>query len=153
MHVRRPTTQRTGSLSLVLPLALALAPLWLVAGCDPPPPAVLATVVDVSPKVVEPGDVIEITGTGFVEGSARIVLRGTFDPLGLAPPERREVTLEGTAISGTAIEVPITSVLMERIAVEPVEFSGVVAVSFPTALPLSAVRVGAESTPLMIGLR
>lgn len=125
----------------------------MAAACAPAPAVVLATITDVEPAVVEPGDVIAITGTGFVEGGARVAFHGAFDPVGLAPPREREVILEGTAVSGTRIEVPVTSVLMARLAAEPVDFRGTVRVSFPTALPLGAVRISAQSAPLGIGLR
>ncbi len=127
--------------------------LFSVSGCDSSPPIALASIESVQPRVLEPGDVLSIEGSGFVEGPAELSLSGEFDPPGPAAPVRRTVELQATAVGTNRLELPISSAVMERLAVRPARFSGVVEAEFPVALEGSAVRVEARSEKLTIELR
>jgi hypothetical protein len=135
------------------PLALGLLLALAATGCGERSTPSLATIDEVTPTVLEPGDTLRITGTGFVEGAARITLEGAFDPAGLAPPRERAVVLDATAASTTWIELPITGRVMGQIAEEPMVFEGHVRVSFPTALSIGSVRITAESPLTTIEIR
>ncbi|MFO8072410.1 MAG: PDZ domain-containing protein [Polyangia bacterium] len=127
--------------------------LFLAGGCDSGSPIALASIESVQPRVLEPGDMLSIEGSGFVEGPARLSLDGEFDSPGPAAPERRAVELRATAVGTSRLELPITPLVMERLAVRPARFSGVVEVEFPAALEGSAVRVEARSEELTLELR
>jgi len=128
---------------------LALA----AAGCGERTRPTLATIETVEPDVLEPGDTIRITGTGFVEGPAKVALIGEFDPVGLSPPRERKVTLDATAASTTWIELPVTDRVIGKLAEEPVSFEGEVEVSFPTSLSIGSVQIAAVSPYLAIEIR
>ncbi len=129
----------------------------LISGClvscnaSKAPP--LATVDQVGPLVVEPGDTIRIIGTGFVEGPARIALAGTLKPAGLADSKVRSVFLDGIAVSRNLIEVPVTSGVMRQLTDEPGQFKGSMEVTFPEAAALDAIRIIAESEDVLLNLR
>jgi hypothetical protein len=132
-----------------LGLALALA----ATGCGEHSTPSLATIETVEPDVLEPGDTLRITGTGFVEGPAKVSLIGEFDPAGLAPPRKRRVVLDATAASTTWIELPVTERVIGKLAEEPVSFKGEIEVSFPTSPSIGSVRIAAISPPATIEVR
>jgi len=103
--------------------------------------------------VVEPGDIIEIRGGGFVEGPTTVTFDGAFDPVGLVEGVDRVVVLEGTATSGGQIQVPVTGTTMGLLAAEPTVFRGTVSASFPDTLLEGATSIGAKSAPLELELR
>jgi hypothetical protein len=115
-----------------------------IASCGGRSTPTLAIVDEVEPDIVEPHDVIRIKGTGFVEGPARVTFQGMFKPMGLAPGKERAVRLDGTAGSTTLVEIPVTPLLMERLANEPTRFNGNIEIAFPTAAALDAVRIVAR---------
>jgi len=133
--------------------ALGLALVLAATGCEEYSPPALATIDEVTPNVLEPGDTLRITGTGFVEGPAKITLTGEFDPAGLAPPRERKVTLDASAASSTWIELPVTERVIGKLSEEPVNFKGRLEVSFPTSPSIGSVRIAAVSAPLAIEIR
>jgi hypothetical protein len=128
---------------------LALA----ATGCEERSTPSLATIESIEPEVLEPGDRLRITGTGFVEGPAKISLIGRFDPMGLAPPRERGITLDATAASSTWIELLMTDRVIGKLAEEPVDFEGEIEVGFPTSLSVGSVRITARSAPVKIEIR
>lgn len=132
-------------------LLFALALLWV--GCDPAPTIVLAGIEDIQPTVLEPGETLEITGEGFVEGPARITLEGEFDPFGLVEGTTRRVTLSGVATSESTLQVPITATAMDQLAREPLVFDGLLTVVFPAALEGAETRIGARREGTTLELR
>jgi hypothetical protein len=135
-------------------LALGLIALALSASCSPSDgaPLSLASVTRVGPAELEPGDVLRIEGTGFVEGSARVTLEGTFTEPGTDSPARRRVSLDGMAPSGEAVEVPMTTATMALLTDVPVAFEGTVQVRFPDAGRQGPVEIGAESGSIRLRL-
>ena len=81
-----------------LPLAAIAALALAAAGCRQDAAIEMASIERVEPAVIEQGDVLRITGAGFVEGPARVTLSGAFDPSGLVPPEHRVVVIDGLAV-------------------------------------------------------
>ncbi len=133
--------------------ALLLLVLGYLSACDAPVVPSLASVDEVGPATVEPGDIIRMTGTGFVEGPARIMFEGMFESVGLAEPESHTAHLDGTAVSGTLIEIPVTSRVMAQLTDEPTHFEGSVEVTFPAAAALDAISIIARSEHVELDLR
>ncbi|MCP4678767.1 MAG: PDZ domain-containing protein [Deltaproteobacteria bacterium] len=94
-----------------------------------------------------------MSGTGFIEGPTRIRFEGAFEPIGLAEPKSHTAYLDGTAVSGTLIEIPINSRVMKQLTDEPARFKGSVEVTFPAASALDAIRIVARNEHIEIDLR
>ena len=120
----------------------AITLLILSACSDTPSVPPLAEIEHISPEAVEPGDVLRIHGTGFVEGTVDLVLDGTLKPLGPRPPEHRKLRLNGTAVSETDIEIPLSSAAVRKLVDEPMIFDGHMLINFP--ISAKAVRIFAE---------
>lgn len=131
------------------------APLMLLAllGCEPTATMPLARIDGAGPGVLEPGDVLVITGEGFVEGPATLAFDGVLTPSGAGDGTPARATLEALAVSGTRIELPVTGTVLSALSPEPATFRGAVAISFPTALAQSAVRVEARLGEVTLELR
>jgi hypothetical protein len=132
--------------------------IWLcligtAASCDAPKMPPLATVARISPEIIEPGEVIRIEGDGFVEGSAEITFKGKFKPAGLVVSKDRTVHLNGTAVSGSLVEVPVSSSAMRQITAEQTRFEGKIEISFPSAAALDAVRIIAAKDGVSLEFR
>jgi hypothetical protein len=136
---------------LALPLCAVLA--CLALGCDDPSLPLLASITDVGPAALEPGDVLRIDGSGFVEGPARVTLEGEFKPQGMAPPTRKVVLLDGAAVSGASAEVPISAASMARLAGEPARFRGSLVIDFPSTSGLGSARIAARIEEVELELR
>ncbi len=135
-------------------LIMLILPLTSCFGaCDRTVVPPLATVEQIGPGVIEPGDVIRIKGNGFVEGPTRIVFKGAFEPVGLAAPEVRTVDVDGNAVSETLIEAPVTAEVMKRLANEPSRFVGNARITFPTASSLNTVHIVATAEGVAFDLR
>lgn len=132
---------------------LILLNLIFICSCSPAPKVDLYTVLEIFPKIIEPGDMLTIEGEGFVEGPAHILLNGTVKPIGLRPPKQVSRHLEGFAVSESKIEVPISAYLMETITQETVQFEGIARVSFPSKLQESAVALQADSPTTKLEFR
>jgi hypothetical protein len=124
-----------------------------LAGCQTPMAPPLATVDSVEPAIIEPGDVLRLTGTGFVEGPARVSFDGEFKPTGLAEPKRRTAYLEGTAVSTDLIEIPLSGSMIARLTEEPARFTGEVDVTFPAAAALDAIHISARAANVTFEIR
>ncbi len=122
-------------------------------GCESLPAATLAAIDEVNPKILEPGDILEIVGTGFVEGPARISFDGQFDPYGMVDAVHRRIELDGTAVSDMLVQIPVTNTVMSTLAVEPVEFTGKISARFPSALSMGETRIQAVSRIVSLDLR
>ena len=142
-------------MALVHRIAMAIVMYGAAAmiGCEPLPAATLATIDEVNPKMLEPGDILKIGGTGFVEGPARISFEGEFDPYGMVGTAHRRIELDGTAVSDTLVQIPITNTVMSTLAVEPVEFMGKISARFPSALSMGETRIQAVSRVVSLDLR
>ncbi|MDD5309693.1 MAG: PDZ domain-containing protein [Deltaproteobacteria bacterium] len=132
----------------------AIAALVLAASCSSSDRATLAlaTVTRVGPAELEPGDVLRVEGTGFVEGPVRVTLEGSFITPGARPLARRRVSLDGMAPSGNAVEVPMTTASMALLTDAPAAFEGIVQVRFPDAARQGPVEVKAESGTIRLQL-
>jgi len=90
------------------PVTIALALVWLCGGQGSCGQASLQLlrVVDVAPRVVEPGDRIVILGEGFATGKpARVTFRGVLRRSGEWPQTGAEVTVWGVVVGPDRIEV------------------------------------------------
>jgi hypothetical protein len=125
----------------------------ILASCQTPTAPPLATVDAVEPAIIEPGDVLRLTGTGFVEGPARISFTGEFKPAGLAPPRHRTAYLGGTAVSTGLIEIPLSSSAIARLTEETARFTGEVDVTFPAAAALDAIHISARAAGISFEIR
>jgi len=129
-----------------------LALVWTVA-CDPPAPPALASISEVGPSILEPGDILKIKGEGFVEGPAEVTLLGSFDPRGMIEAFENVVHLSGAAVDNETIEVPVTEVVMTQLASEPLIFTGTAKVVFPKTNSFGDVQIEAISGNISLELR
>lgn len=105
----------------------------LLNSCGTPSVPPLAQIERISPETLEPGDVLRIQGSGFVEGDVEIVINGYFKPLGEGRKEKRTLKLKGIAVSETDIELRLPARTMMLLAAEPLTFDGRITVDFPLA--------------------
>lgn len=120
--------------------------LLVLAGCERTVAPPLVEVTELAPREVEPGDRLEIHGTGFPQGrNGKIVLEGTAYRPGEAPQEHITVEADGVVAAPDRMDVVIRESLTERICgkgdrASHATFYGSVLVSFasndPTAPPL-----------------
>lgn len=137
-----------------LPIAAALLTMGAAAaGCISPMEAPLATIDTITPQIVEPGDVIRIGGTGFIEGKAQITLEGDFRKEGQKQTEMRSITLQGTAVSDKSIESAITSKSISHIAGEHTRFAGKLRITFPSAHGSSGIQIVAHKNDVLFDFR
>jgi hypothetical protein len=148
----KPALERAG-LAPSSPCALLAAICLAATACSRDTAIEMASIDKVEPAVVEQGDVLRISGAGFVEGPARVTLSGAFDPSGLVPPEHRVVVIEGLAVSERSIEAAISGVAMRALAAEPLRFDGRVGVEFPSALSSGPAHIAATSAPVTLDIR
>jgi NADH-quinone oxidoreductase subunit H len=96
-------------LRAVLPLAAALALVWLVSGAGgfgQPPAPQLIQVVDLSPRDVEQGDVITLVGAGFPSGKpARVTFRGSLHRPGERVVRAADIPLTGSVAGPDQVRV------------------------------------------------
>lgn len=133
-------------------LWFAVFAVFCLAACGTEGVPPLIEVRDISPRQVEVGDRIEVTGSGFPQGRmARVAFRGTLYRPGQSPAEGIRIETEGTVISNDRIEVPVSEVLEERFCgfgdrAVHATLSGEVEVAFssrtPGAPPLVGVLTG-----------
>lgn len=107
----------------------------------------LLTVLDAGPRVVSPGEVIEISGTSFPpKKAARVTFVGSIMRPGHGPDEGVEIEAEGSSPNGAKLEVLLADALVARFcgpkdAALHATFRGDVEVSFAPvtagALPLT----------------
>ncbi len=121
-----------------------------LAACGETTPPALAEIDTVGPEVLEPGDVLRITGNGFVEGPCTVTFDGTFTSHGIRGRTDRAVQVKGTAVSERLIEIPMNPKTVRKLVEEPVLFEGRIVVDFP--LKESAVRISAQKKGMLFSL-
>jgi NADH-quinone oxidoreductase subunit H len=96
------------SLRALAPVTIALALVWICVGqgsCEQGSLQLLR-VVDVAPRLVEPGDRMIILGEGFASGKpARVTFRGVLRRSGERPQTDAEVTVWGVVAAPDRIEL------------------------------------------------
>ena len=93
-------------------LTLALVAL-LAAACQRDVGPQLIEVLDLAPHEVEVGDRVEVIGASFPQGKkAHVTFRGELHRPG-EKPASAEIATEGTASSGTQVELDLTESLEE----------------------------------------
>ena len=129
-------------LGLLVALALALF------GCEREPTPPLIQVLELSPREVELGDRIAITGVGFPEGkTAHVSFRGDLHRPGCEAVRGAQVDVDGVVANGSELEVPLNEAL-ERLFVgsgdRPLHttFDGEVVVAFAGSLAAAPPVVG-----------
>jgi hypothetical protein len=89
--------------------AIALGLGWLALSCAPRPGALLVELGEITPRTVEVGDRLRITGSGFPEGRpATVVLRGDASRAGEPVAHGVEVRTPARLVSPHALEVQVT---------------------------------------------
>lgn len=138
--LRRPAPAAPPRLSRPFALALALG-LSLLVACEPRDIPQLVSVREITPPVVDVGDVLLVAGQGFpTKKEARVSFRGTLYR-GAESPERGFVLdTVGLSQSDTVVEVPLTEGLRARFggagdAAAHVTFVGDIDVAFPAITP------------------
>lgn len=145
--------RRTGN-GQIFPVILILCAVGAaLSSCGKPSTVSLAAIDQLTPKIIEPGDVIRIKGSGFVEGPATVTFDGDFRATDLARTTRRTVSLEGNAISDEWVEIPMTASTLRRLTAQPTRFTGAVSVSFETVKSLGLVKVAADKEDVALDLR
>jgi hypothetical protein len=90
---------------------------WVVVGCSEPAGPSLLKVTDLSPRSVEPGDVIELKGSGFPEGkAATVTLEGTLYRAGLPNVADYRVTFEARGESNRQVSFTLGDEIDEALA-------------------------------------
>lgn len=127
---------------VLLSVVLAL----LTAGCERTVAPPLVEVTELAPKEIEPGDRLEVHGTGFPQGRAgHLVLEGTVYRPGETPEKHLSVEADGVVAAPDRMEVVVRESFAERLCghgdrAAHATFKGDVLVSFtsndPTAPPL-----------------
>jgi NADH-quinone oxidoreductase subunit H len=118
----------------------------LLVGCERTVAPPLVEVTELAPKEIEPGDRLEIHGTGFPQGRAgHLVLEGTAYRPGETPQTHLTVEADGIVAAPDRMEVVVRESFAERLCghgdrAAHATFKGDVLVSFasndPTAPPL-----------------
>lgn len=125
----------------------------LLAGCERTVAPPLVEVTELAPKEIEPGDRLEIHGTGFPQGrTGHLVLEGTAYRPGETPQTRLSIEADGVVAAPDRMEVVVRESFAERLCghgdrAAHATFYGDVLVSFasndPTAPPLVGRLKGA----------
>jgi hypothetical protein len=85
-------------------------------GCEPQVAPPLVEVTDLTPREIEPGDRLEIHGTGFPQGrTGRVKLAGTVFRPGEAPTRGVSVEAEGVVAAPDRLEVIVRDPIVERL--------------------------------------
>jgi NADH-quinone oxidoreductase subunit H len=94
---------------------IALAGLGLPA-CERDATPPLVEVTEVSPREIEVGDRVELSGAGFPQGrAAHVTFRGTLYRPGRAPVEGASVEAEGVVTSSDRVDIVVGEALEERL--------------------------------------
>jgi NADH-quinone oxidoreductase subunit H len=127
--------------------------LLLVAGCERRLAPPLVEVAELTPREIEPGDRLEVRGTGFPQGrTGRVTLEGTVFRPGEPPMRGVSIDAEGTVATPDRLEIVVREALAERFCgrgdrATHATFRGDVEVAFasnnPGAPPLVGVLHGA----------
>jgi hypothetical protein len=103
----------------------------------------LAKIERVEPETLEPGEVLRIHGTGFVEGTVDVILEGSMKASelgslrsGSSEPDSgvlRRIRLNGIAVSENVIEIPLSEQTLRQFVEEPSVFLGAIEADFDIA--------------------
>lgn len=89
--------------------------LFLLLGCERQVPPPLVEVTDLAPRAVEPGDRLEVHGTGFPQGRVgRVTLSGTVHRPGESPQRAVTYEAEGTVATPDRLELVIRDPFAEH---------------------------------------
>jgi len=147
MEPTPPVRRRTSLAALIL---FTIATLLLLLGCErqyvAPP---LVEVTELAPHDIEPGDRLEVHGTGFPQGRAgKVVLDGAIFRPGEPPRKNERIEVDGTVVTPDRLEIVVRDSFAERFCgrgdrAAHGTFRGDVFVSFasnnPGAPPLTGV--------------
>ena len=88
----------------------------LVMGCERQIAPPLVEVTELTPREIEPGDRLEIRGTGFPQGrTGRVTLEGTVFRPGEAPMRGVSIDTEGTVATPDRLELVVREALAEQL--------------------------------------
>lgn len=95
---------------------LCVIALLALLGCERQVAPPLVEVTELTPRVVEVGDRLELHGTGFPQGrTGRVTLEGTVSRPGEPPMRGVTFDVEGTVITPDRVEVVVRDALAERL--------------------------------------
>ncbi len=127
---------------------LFAAVLLLVAGCDRQIAPPLVEVTEITPREIEPGERLELHGTGFPQGHTGLVtLEGAVSRPGEPPAQAVVVEAEGTVSTPDRLEVVVRETFAERLCgygdrAAHATFRGNVQVAFASSIPGAPPLVG-----------
>ena len=130
------------------PFFLLFCLLSLLLGCERQIPPPLVEVTDLAPRAVEPGDHLEVHGTGFPQGRVgRVTLTGAVYRPGESPQRNVSFDVEGTVATPDRLELVVRESLAEHFCgrgdhAAHATFVGEVEVSFASINPGAPPLVG-----------
>jgi NADH-quinone oxidoreductase subunit H len=133
------------AIALALFCATALLSLW---GCERSVAPPLVEVTELSPRAIEPGDRLEVHGSGFPQGrQGRVTLEGSIFRPGEARTRGVTIETEGTVATPDRLEIVVRDALAERFCgygdrASHATFRGDVEVSFASTTPGAPPLVG-----------
>ncbi|MBX3207536.1 MAG: hypothetical protein KF764_20980 [Labilithrix sp.] len=96
--------------------AAAVLFLFVLTGCERQIAPPLVEVTELAPREIEPGDRLEVHGTGFPQGRAgKVTFEGTVFRAGEPPTRGVSVEVEGTVATPDRLEVVVREELAERL--------------------------------------
>jgi hypothetical protein len=109
--------------------------LVLAIGCEPTSPPDLASLESLAPAELEPGEELVLTGSGFIQGRADLVLSGTLSAPGRSQPRlgQREIVLPVLVNSSTSAVARIGRHHLEELGAGHTTFVGRAVLRFPTS--------------------
>jgi len=88
----------------------------ITSGCERQIAPPLVEVTELAPREVEPGDRLELHGTGFPQGrTGRVTLEGTVFRAGEPPFRGVSIDLEGTVATPDRLEIVVRDTLADRL--------------------------------------
>ncbi len=114
-HVLSSFARAFSSLRLALFACLCATAVVLSLGCERQIAPPLVEVTELGPREIEPGDRLEVQGSGFPQGrTGRVTLEGTVFRPGEPPARGVSIDLEGTVATPERLEVVVRDALAER---------------------------------------
>lgn len=144
-----PFIRVASSFRLAFVACLCATAVLLSFGCERQIAPPLVEVTELTPREIEPGDRLEVHGTGFPQGrTGRVTLDGTVFRPGEPPSRGVSIDLEGTVATPDRLEVVVRDVLAERFCgrgdrAAHATFRGDVEVAFASNVPGAPPLVGA----------
>ena len=113
--VLSPFARAVSRFSLAFFACLCATAVLLSLGCERQIAPPLVEVTELAPREVEPGDRLEVHGTGFPQGrTGRVTLEGTVFRPGEPPSRGVSIDLEGTVATPDRLEVVVRDSLSDR---------------------------------------